>query len=158
MIDESNTVKMDKNLAIISKHISKNLPIYHYLGMIELKEGTADAIVNELSTFIQAKNLLINRLMNIGSNGASVMLGCNNGVAVQFKKNPYLMEHHCISHRLALASENAASAVLYLAEYNDIVRSLYNYFSNSYLRMEHLKMIETRLEEPELHLLKIVTT
>ncbi|CAG8698394.1 15465_t:CDS:10, partial [Gigaspora rosea] len=121
IIDESNTVTMDKNLAIISKHISKNLPIYRYLGMIELKEGTADAVVNELSTFIQAKNLPINHLMNIGSAGR------NNGVAVQFKKkNLYLMEHHCISHRLALA--------------------------------KHLKMIETQLEEPELHLLKLVTT
>ncbi|CAG8716819.1 9136_t:CDS:2, partial [Racocetra fulgida] len=33
-----------------------------------------DAIVNELSIFIQAKNLPIDRLMNIGSDGASVML------------------------------------------------------------------------------------
>ncbi|CAG8640509.1 7747_t:CDS:10 [Gigaspora margarita] len=55
-------------------------------------------------------------------------------------------------------SENAISVVSYLAEYNDIVQSLYNYFSNSYLQMEHLKMIETQLEEPELHLLKIEYT
>ncbi|CAG8852790.1 30856_t:CDS:2, partial [Gigaspora margarita] len=103
MIDKRNMVIIDKNLAIISKHISKNLPIYHYLGMIELKERTADAIVNELNTFIQAKNLPINCLMNIESDGALLML-----------------EHHSISHRLVLASENTASAVPYLAKYNDI--------------------------------------
>ncbi|CAG8653930.1 10497_t:CDS:2, partial [Gigaspora rosea] len=81
MIDESNTITTTKNLAIVSKYISKNLPI-----------------------------------------------------------------------------EDAASEIPYLVNYNDIVRSLYNYFSNSYLRMEHLKMVEAQLEDPELHLLKIVTT
>ncbi|CAG8729692.1 7653_t:CDS:2, partial [Racocetra persica] len=134
---ESTTVIMDKNLVIISKHISKNLLVYHYLGMIELKEGTADAIVNELSIFIQAKNLPIDRLMNIGSDKH------NNGVVAQFKKkNPYLIKHHCISYRLALASENTASAVLYLAEYNDIVQSLYNYFIIQALQ-EDYKILKT---------------
>ncbi|CAG8677481.1 16258_t:CDS:2, partial [Cetraspora pellucida] len=141
MIDESNTITTTKNLAIVSKHISNNFSVYHYLGMIKLKEGTANAIVNELNIFLQAKNLPIDYLMNIESDGASVML-----------------EHYCISHHLALASEDAASLITYLVNYNDIVQSLYNYFSNSYSRMEHLKMVEARLEEPELHLLKIITT
>ncbi|CAG8439374.1 16636_t:CDS:2 [Cetraspora pellucida] len=137
MIDESNTITTTKNLAIVSKHISNNFPVYRYLGMIELKEGTANAIVNKLNIFLQAKNLPIDRLMNIGSDGASVMLECNNGVAAQFKKkNSYFIEHHCIFYHLALASEDAASSISYL----------------------HLKMVEARLEEPELHLLKIITT
>ncbi|CAG8593889.1 16835_t:CDS:2, partial [Cetraspora pellucida] len=153
MIDESNTITASKNLAIISKHISKNVPVYRYLGMIELTEGTANAIVKELNIFIHAKNLPINRLMNMGSDGASVML------AAQLKQqNPYLIEIHCISHRLALASEDAAASIPYLSNYNDIVRNLYSYFSKSYIRMAHLKMVEKNLEEPELHLLKIITT
>ncbi|CAG8787658.1 20991_t:CDS:2, partial [Cetraspora pellucida] len=141
MIDKSNTITITKNLAIVSKHISNNFPVYRYLGMIELKEGTANAIVNKLNIFLQAKNLPIDRLMNIGSDSASVIL-----------------EYHCISHHLELASEDAASSIPYLVNYNDIVRSLYNYFSNSYSQIEHLKMVEARLEEPELHLLKIITT
>ncbi|CAG8837697.1 35913_t:CDS:1, partial [Racocetra persica] len=67
MIDKSTTVIMDKNLAIISKHISKNLLVYYYLGIIKLKEETANTIVNELNIFIQAKNLSIDHLMNIES-------------------------------------------------------------------------------------------
>ncbi|CAG8813107.1 24986_t:CDS:2 [Cetraspora pellucida] len=159
MINESNTITASKNLAIISKHISKNVPVYHYLDMIKLTEETANAIVKELNIFIYAKNLPINRLMNMKSDRESIMLGCNNGVAAQLKQqNLYLIEIHCISHRLALANEDTAASISYLSNYNNIVRNLYSYFSKSYIRIAHLKMVEKNLEKPELHLLKIITT
>ncbi|CAG8806039.1 23017_t:CDS:2, partial [Cetraspora pellucida] len=141
-----------KNLAIISKHISKNVPVYRYLGMIELTKETANAIVKELNIFIYAKNLPINRLINMGSDGASIMLGCNNSVAAQLKQqNPYLIEIHCISHHLALASEDAAASIPYLSNYNNIVRNLYSYFSKSYIRMAHLKMLSLSNVVSNLH-------
>ncbi|CAG8534637.1 67_t:CDS:2, partial [Scutellospora calospora] len=91
IINKSNTITTTKNIAIVSKHISNNFSVYCYLGMIELKERTANAIINELNIFLQTKNLLIDYLMNIGSDSASVILGCNNSVATQFKKKsiPY---------------------------------------------------------------------
>ncbi|CAG8662854.1 9175_t:CDS:2, partial [Scutellospora calospora] len=83
--------------------------IEEVICMIELTEGTANAIVKKLNIFIYAKNLPINHLMNIESNRASIML------AAQLKQqNPYLIEIHCISHHLALASEDAAASIPYL--------------------------------------------
>ncbi|CAG8457899.1 11277_t:CDS:2, partial [Cetraspora pellucida] len=54
-----------------------------------------------------------------------------NGVAIQLKKqNPFLTEHHCISHRLALACEDAAETIPYMHTYNKLVGNLYTYFTD----------------------------
>ena len=46
--------------------------------------------------------------MSFSSDGASVMLGRNNGIATKLaNKNPYLFVTHCIAHRLALACNSA---------------------------------------------------
>ena len=46
--------------------------------------------------------------MSFLSDGASVILGRNNGVAAKLaNKNPYLFVSHCIVHRLALAYNSA---------------------------------------------------
>ncbi|CAG8740154.1 11599_t:CDS:2, partial [Cetraspora pellucida] len=82
-----------------------------------------------------------------------------NGIAAQLKsQNPFITEHHCISHRLALACEDAAESIPYMHTYNKIVGNLYTYFSRSYECMETLKMVEKLLDDPDLHLLRIVKT
>ena len=44
-----------------------------------------------------------------GSDGASVMTGCDNGVAKRLTDqfNPWLIAIHCVAHKLALASNDA---------------------------------------------------
>ena len=43
------------------------------------------------------------KLFALGSDGASVMLGCRGGVSTLMKEHvPYLIANHCVSHRLAL--------------------------------------------------------
>lgn len=75
MIDESTTITNHKNLAIVSKHLVKNIPCHRYLGMIQLTSGTADSITSELLRFFTAKNIPTKTLFHMGSDGASVMLG-----------------------------------------------------------------------------------
>ena len=46
--------------------------------------------------------------MSFASDGASVIIRENNGIAARIaKNNPYLFITHYITHRLSLASENA---------------------------------------------------
>ena len=55
------------------------------------------------------------RLFALGSDGASVMLGCRGGVSKLMKdKVPYLIVNHCVAHRLALACGQAANEITYL--------------------------------------------
>ena len=106
-----------------------------------------------------AKMLDINDLNHFGSDGASTMLGHRSGVATRLKKlNPFITENHCIAHRLHLAGEDAADQVPYFKTYDKILKNIYGYFSSSYKRLLNLKLIQNTLEEPELVLLKIIST
>ncbi|CAG8461678.1 9614_t:CDS:2, partial [Cetraspora pellucida] len=72
MIDKSNTISNKKNLTIVSQHISCNLPVFHYLGIIKLQSTLSNTIFNDLEQFILAKHLPHEALYHFGSNGASI--------------------------------------------------------------------------------------
>ena len=41
LIDGSNTITHDKSCAVVSKYMAGNIPVLHYLGLIELLETDA---------------------------------------------------------------------------------------------------------------------
>ena len=52
--------------------------------------------------------------MSFSSDGASVMLGRNNGVATKLtNKNPYLFISHYIAHRLVLACNSVQKQIAF---------------------------------------------
>ncbi|CAG8533825.1 14244_t:CDS:2, partial [Cetraspora pellucida] len=160
MLDESNTVSAEKTLAIVSKHlIAPAKPIYRFLGLILLTDGTANTIIAEINRFFQAKHISYDDLMHICTDGASTMIGSRVGVATQLKnKNPFILEHHCISYKLALAAKDAAKQVEEFKQYKKIVHNIYSYFSRSPERMMHLKMTEKNLGDPHFTVLNIIET
>ncbi|CAG8763419.1 7798_t:CDS:1, partial [Cetraspora pellucida] len=82
-----------------------------------------------------------------------------NGIAIQLKTRLlFLTEHHCISHRLALASKDAAEQTPYFEVYDETVRQLYSYFSQSYSHLQTLRMIQHTLDEPNLDILQAIKT
>ena len=61
-----------------------------------------------------AKEISSSKIIGFASDGASVMVGKENGVAARLRKeNPFMLNIHCIAHRLALASHDASSSVPY---------------------------------------------
>ena len=86
-----------------------------------------------------------------GSDGAAVMTSTRNGVTGRLQRmNPKLVNIHCIAHRLALATSQAAEKVNYLKEFQEILTSLYYYFKRSSVRNEKIKSIQEILDEPQM--------
>ncbi|GES95219.1 zinc finger protein 862-like [Rhizophagus clarus] len=143
-----------------SKHMAENIPILRYLGLIELLEIDANAIMNNLNNFFIAKMLNTDNLMHFGSDGASVMLGKKNGVSTKLQTlNPFLTNCHYIAHRLNLAGKDAAKDVLYFEDYEVTLKELYAYFDSSHQRWQHLKMFQNLVkDDPQLSILCIVST
>ena len=55
------------------------------------------------------------KLFALGSDGASILLGCRGGVSTLMKERvPYLIANHCDGNRLALACGQAADEIAYL--------------------------------------------
>ena len=58
--------------------------------------------------------MAVEKLIMFTSDGASVMLGCSNGVQAKLKSIvPHLMEFHCVTDRETLAVSHAYNSVDY---------------------------------------------
>ena len=94
-----------------------------FLGLVELPGGTAPEIVDTVLKVFTAKSISLEKLCGVATDGASVMVGCRTGVTTRL--NPFILSVHCIAHRLALASGQAADSVQYVKLY---VNNIYRYF------------------------------
>lgn len=121
--------------------------------------GKADTLVQALLKFLEEKGISIIKVQGLGSDGTPVMLGRLNGVGARLKQlNPFLVQVHCVAHKLALCLSNAAKTVNPVSNYKDTILAVYNYFSNSAVRYNKLREMEQTLGEPELQLREPIYT
>jgi hypothetical protein len=118
-----------------------------------LTSGTADAIVQSITSYLREIDLPLEKMCALGSDGASVMVGRQNGVAAQLRRQiPHLLSNHCVAHRLALAVGQASKGVPYLPKFKDILGQLHRFYANSSVRMEGLRQIQELQNDPVLKL------
>lgn len=149
LIDESTDIATDHNQITYMCYVTYVLNgevFTRFLSLVEFP-GTANEIVDTVSTICTARTLSLQKLWRVASDGASVMVGCHNGVTSQLKtKNPFLKSIHCIAHRLALASEQAADNIPYLQQYQLYINNVYKYFHCSMKHVAKLKEIQAVLD------------
>ena len=67
----------------------------------------------------------------------------------------FLVSIHCMAHRLALCTSQAANGILYLAKFKEILTALYRYFDKSALRSQSLAEFQKIFEHPELKIKEV---
>ena len=70
---------------------------------------------------LKKKDFPKSNLIALSTDGASTMIGCK-------KDKPFITSEHCASHRLALASSQAANSAPYLVMYQTILTKIYKYY------------------------------
>ncbi|KAK3086416.1 hypothetical protein FSP39_018175 [Pinctada imbricata] len=162
LIDETTDIAVLKQMTILVRFLkSEPKPKLHthFLCLKDLPDGKADTIMAALKTFFANNEIPTRKLIGLGSDGASVMVGRKTGVATQLKStNPELINVHCIAHRLALASAQAADAVPYLKKFKAILQQMFKFYQNSAVRMAGLKEFESILGDPAVKLREIADT
>ena len=88
------------------------------------------------------------KLSGLATDGASVMLGKENGVAVKLKeRNPKLINIHCICHKLALAYVDTVSELNYIKFIETTLRQLWQWLENSPIkRMAAFQKVQINLK------------
>ena len=77
------------------------------------------------------------------------MTGRKTGVTGKLlEHNPAIINIHCMAHRLALCTSQAADKVSYLKEYQQTVTNIFYYFKHSANRVHKVKAIQDLLEDP----------
>ena len=52
----------------------------HFLGLVELSDGTAPEIVDVILRIFTPRNISLEIICSVATDGANVMVGCHSGV------------------------------------------------------------------------------
>lgn len=123
MIDESMDVSGEKYLVINFKTLVNNQPKELFMTLLPLEKGDSESIANLLLVYL-TKYELLHKIQSIATDGASVMVGQENGVVKRLKdhlKRPHLIAMHCLSHRLNLGAKDIWSKEQRVQSFNHFV-------------------------------------
>ncbi|XP_052222893.1 zinc finger protein 862-like [Dreissena polymorpha] len=137
MIDERTDISVHQKMIIYIRILEKNnvdvvLPHTYFLSINSLYRADAESIYRKVVNTLGEKGIDITKLTGISTDGASVMVGNKSGVVNRLKAdNPGLLATHCVAHRLALSCCSGADAIPFLVKVQEILNSVYKYFSLS---------------------------
>ena len=101
--------------------------------------GIVQAIKRSIDTVVDWK-VFTSKLVALGSDGASVMLGKNNGVIAMLKaEQPSMIAVHCSGHRLELAYKDTIRKVPLAEKVVTLLSGLYYMYKASALNRANLK-------------------
>jgi len=115
-VDESTNVANIQCLGIVVRYYSRQLKkvVDTMYRLVALEGATAQQLYDKIVQCFEDDGLSLGRLIGVGCDGASAMIGCNNSVASRLKEQvPGIVVFRCICHSLHLASSKAAAVLVY---------------------------------------------
>lgn len=153
IVDESTDITVKKMLVLYIKYREKNDVNYKTVfgGIIQLTACTAHDTVQAITQFYSKHGLDLQRMVNLTSDGASVMLGKHNGVAALLQRQiPHLTEQHCVAHREDLGIDDAWKDVPLMRYVKTLLRTVYSTFSRSTVKRGKMEDLAVILDEDTL--------
>lgn len=84
------------------------------------------------------------------------MTGTGKGLTgFMLRDNPMLLNFHCIAHKLALVTSQAANDIPYLVDYQNTLTGIFYFFKASANRVTKLSAIQDVLDEPNLKIKEV---
>ena len=107
-----------------------------FLAVNDILESSTSANAETIKSVVVKQlsdcDLDINKLAGLSTDGASVMVGKEDGVAAKLKREAkMLLNVHCICHRLALACGDANDHISYIKTVEKVLIRLWSFFHNS---------------------------
>ena len=124
IFNEATDIAVMKQLGICVQYLlNEDTTVTRDLKLLELQDGTAEAITETLLQYLTTSGLDLQCLVGGASDGASVMVGCHEGVMTKLKEAaaPGFVSTHCAAHRLSLAASNACKTVRKFSHLNVIL-------------------------------------
>ena len=166
IMDESTDLSTSKQLAIAVQYLNINTgtmdcKFLKLLDMTTYITATAENIVTCFTSYLEiaSPSISLHKLAGASCDGASVMLGEENGVMARMKSEvPDLIVTHCAAHRIALAASDSAKAEPWFKRFETTLNSVYTYFSRSAVRTSELKEMQSLLDHRQLKLQRPLDT
>ena len=121
----------------------------NFICCCQVQCGTAQGVVGAIKRAIECVTdwkEFTSKLIALGSDGAAVMLGKNNGVIAQLQvEQPSMIAVHCSGHRLELAYKEAIKKFPLADKVMTLLSGIYYMYRNSALNRTNLKHAYTCL-------------
>ena len=150
--NESTDIANKKRMTMTARIVDPSTSIVSsvFLTDIEYSDGTGEGLSKEIFNEMDWRGVPFNKVTGFGSDWASVMTVLGKGVTGQLKElNPHILNIHCIAHRLALCTSQAAEGMKSLKRHQDWMTSLCYYFKASATRDKELHDIQGILDHPK---------
>uniref|UniRef100_A0A915J6K2 DUF4371 domain-containing protein n=1 Tax=Romanomermis culicivorax TaxID=13658 RepID=A0A915J6K2_ROMCU len=107
-VDESTDVAEQKHLMLYTTYVDQKTaePTTTFLGLVEVLKANARSIARLIKNYLTEAGIPLHKILHSTSDGASVMLGRQNGVAALLRSKygvDHLTDLHCAAYREALA-------------------------------------------------------
>lgn len=136
LIDEATSLSHKSAIIVYVKaSIDGATPEFLFLDLVELESqraaGIEEVLLNCLNTAGFSEEWLQKNWVSFFSDGASVMLGKNTGVATRLiARYPNLFTWHCMNHHLELAVSDAVDEVQAVNHFK-VLEKIHNLYSQS---------------------------
>ncbi|XP_069378935.1 zinc finger protein 862-like [Paralichthys olivaceus] len=159
-IDESTDISVQKQLDIHIRYTDHEGQLFcQFLDLVPIPDGTAATIAKAVKEVMIKKEIPQDRIFGLGTDGAAVMTGKQNGTAKLLMDTwPGLVSVHCAAHRLALACKDAAEEVPYMDTFRKHLQDLHLYFRNTANRTSALKRAASVLNVADLKVTEVKDT
>ncbi|XP_006821966.1 uncharacterized protein C17orf113-like, partial [Saccoglossus kowalevskii] len=137
LTDETVNITVDKKLIVYLRIMTSGGPKSIFHSNVTIHSGNVETVMNALIDTLVASDIEIDKVMGFGSDGASVMTGRLNGVA--------------------LAASDATKrdkGVVNISEYRKDVNTIYNFYHFSAARMNRLRELNDALDNNDFRSLK----
>ena len=148
MVDDVTDIQVKEQNIIFIQYVENANVQIRFLAVKDLMEDAASpnakTITDNIKEELAKDDLDVQKFLSLASDGASVMVGKNNGVAALLKReNPRLVNVHCICHRLAVEVE-------YMLTIERLLVQLYKWLENSCVKTAAYLKMQLRLRDMQL--------
>ena len=155
MVDDVTDIQVKEQNIIFIQYVENANVQIRFLAVKDLMEDAASPNAQTITDNIKAElaknDLQVQKFLSLASDGASVMVGKNNGVSALLKReNPRLVNVHCICHRLALACGDSNNEVEYMLTIERLLVQLYKWLENSCVKTAAYLKMQLRLQDMQL--------
>ena len=160
MVDESTDVAQHGEMVLYLRILLLGAFVTVFWRIVRVDDASADGLFATIEHQYEEDMLPKERLFSFASDGASVMTGAVDGVAVRLRDafNVFMLLCHCIAHCHALACTDAALDNHVADWFESVIHEILSYHSHSTKRKEHLEALQEALGINKLRLVRMVAT
>ena len=131
------------------RFLENGVPVSKFAGLKECHNAKATGITEAIKEVLnEIDDNWKQKLVCLGSDGASVMIGKNNSVYVHLKTDvPSLISIHCIAHKLELGFQDTIKDVKLFQDAKEMLQGTWKYYKYSCKAVHEIKELADMMGE-----------